>query len=82
MGSSSDGKHGLYFETRWGVHTFGMKFPLDIIVLNNKWEVAKIRRGLLPNRLFFWNPKHKRVIELPSEMQASMPAPGDRVLIN
>ncbi len=55
----------LYFETRWGIHTFGVKFPLDIIILDSEWKVKKIFENLKPYRIFFWNPTYFRVLELP-----------------
>jgi hypothetical protein len=57
----------LYFETRWGIHTFGMRFSIDCIILSKNWKVSAIREGLLPWRMFIWNPKYFRVLELPPE---------------
>src|SRR5947208_3526138 len=53
------------FTTRFGIHTLGMKFPLDIIVLNNRHEVVALKKTLKPNNIFFWNPKYSIVLELP-----------------
>ena len=55
----------LYFETRWGIHTFGMKYPIDVVVLDEKGVVKETEIGMKPNRMLFWNPKYKRIIELP-----------------
>lgn len=49
-----------------GVHTFGMKFPIDVVVLDEGGVVRAIKRDIKPNRCFFWNPKHRRVLELPT----------------
>lgn len=56
----------LYLETRWGIHTFGVKFPLDVVILDSNWQVKKIISGLNPNGVFFWNPAYFRVLELPA----------------
>jgi len=56
----------LSLKTRWGIHTFGMKFSIDCIVLDKNRKVVFIRENLLPNRVLFWNPKYCRVMELPS----------------
>lgn len=53
------------FTTRWGIHTFGVLSPIDILVLDDRYHVVKIRENLPPNRLFFWNPKYKNIVELP-----------------
>lgn len=56
----------LYFETRWGIHSFGMKFPIDVIILNKQNVVIKLKENLEPNKYFFWNPIYFKVLELPS----------------
>lgn len=55
----------VMFKTRFGIHTFGLQYPIDIIILNNKNVTVKLCHKLPPNRLFFWNPKYDKVIELP-----------------
>jgi uncharacterized membrane protein (UPF0127 family) len=55
----------LLFKTRFGIHTFFLKKPIDVLVLNKKFKVVKIKEDLKPNRLFFWNPKYFWVLELP-----------------
>ncbi len=54
------------FSLFWcGVHTFGMKFPIDVLVLDESGMVKKIRKNMKPGKFFFWNPKHRRILELP-----------------
>ena len=55
----------VYFTTRWGIHTFGMKSPIDVVILDDDNRVVKLTRSLAPNRIFFWNPTYYRVLELP-----------------
>lgn len=55
----------VFFETRWGIHTVGMRFPIDVLILDENFCVKKIARNLLPNRFLFWNPRYKKVVELP-----------------
>ena len=54
----------IYFETRWGIHTFFMKFPIDVVVMNNNNEIVVLFKKLKPRRIVVWNPKFKRVLEL------------------
>ncbi len=54
----------IYFETRWGIHTFFLKFPIDVVILDDKNLVVKLANGLKPNRVFLWNPWFFRVLEL------------------
>ncbi len=57
----------LLFKTRFGIHTFGLQEPIDVVVLDDSFKIVKLRENLKPNRLFFWNPKYSLVIELPAE---------------
>ena len=54
----------VYFKTRWGIHTFGLKFPIDILILDKEKRVVALKKTLKPNRIFFWNPRFDRVLEL------------------
>lgn len=55
----------LVFYTRFGIHTFFLKTPIDVVILNNKNQIVKIKENLQPNKLFLWNPKYWTIIELP-----------------
>lgn len=55
----------LLFKTRFGLQTFGLKEPIDVLVLDSENKVVKIEENLRPNRLFFWDPRFDTVIELP-----------------
>lgn len=57
----------LFFKTRFGIHTFGLKFPIDVLILDNKNRVISLKKSLKPNKIFFWNPLYNRVLELPQE---------------
>lgn len=56
----------VYFKTRWGIHTFFMKFPIDVLILDDKGKVRKMKENLKPYRIFIWNPIFSHVLELPS----------------
>ena len=56
---------GLFLETRFGIHTFLMSHAIDVLILDKKNKVVKIKENLKPFRIFIWNPKFDRVIELP-----------------
>lgn len=43
-----------------------MKFPIDVFILNGHCEVVKIKINLKPNRVLFWNPMYKNVLEIRS----------------
>jgi len=56
----------LLIKTHFGIHTFGVKFPIDVLILNNENNVVSMREHLRPNRVFLWNPMYEKVIELPA----------------
>lgn len=56
----------VYFETRWGIHTFGMKFPIDVVILDANNSVVRMKKNLQPNTIYFWLPTYKKVLELPT----------------
>ncbi len=55
----------LLLKTRFGIHTFGLTFPIDVVVLDKNNKVVKLKESLRPNSLFFWNPKFDTLLELP-----------------
>lgn len=58
--------YSLMIETHFGIHTFGLKFPIDVLVLNNKNNIVLVKKNLMPKRIFLWNPIYDNVLELPS----------------
>src|SRR3989344_6672816 len=57
----------LLIETRFGIHTFGVKSPIDVVILDKKNNVIKIKKSLKPNRVFFWSLLFCKVLELPEK---------------
>ena len=62
----ADPVYPVFFTTRWGIHTFGMKAAIDVVILDTENRAVKLTRNLPPNRLLFWNPWFSRVLELPA----------------
>ncbi len=57
--------HPILFHTRFGIHTFFMRFPIDVIILDRHQTIVAMKENLKPWHFFFWNPKFDTVIELP-----------------
>lgn len=55
----------IFFKTRFGIHTFFMKFPIDIVILGESGRVIACKEKLTPNKLYLWNPIYNVVLELP-----------------
>src|SRR5262245_36800974 len=56
---------GLLIPRTRSVHTFGMRFPLDLIFLDARGTVVEIRRQVPPHRVARC-PRAESVLELPS----------------
>ena len=63
---SKKNPRSLLFYTRFGIHTIGLKLPIDILILDSNGKVVKLKKNCPTNNFFFWNPKYNQVIELPS----------------
>lgn len=73
----------IIFNTRFGIHTFLLKFPIDVIILCSNGEIVALKKGLKANSIFVWNPKFKTVIELPEgSIEKSRTQKGDFVEVS
>ena len=70
---------GLWIAPCEGVHTFGMKFPIDVVFLNKKKKVLKIRPNMVRARIALSLRAHS-VLELPAgTLEATGTAAGDQL---
>lgn len=53
---SLDNRSGMLIAPCGGIHTIGMRFPIDVIFLSRRWQVLGYSDGVKPNRLRF-SPK-------------------------
>jgi uncharacterized membrane protein (UPF0127 family) len=56
---------GLWIVPCEAIHTFGMKFPIDIVYLDRKRRVRKTRVNMVPGRISMCLLAHS-VLELPA----------------
>ena len=56
----------LLIKTRFGIHTFGLKFPIDVLILDKNQRIVHLKENLQPNRIFVWLPIYDTVVELPT----------------
>jgi len=56
---------GLWIAPCEGVHTFGMKFPIDVLFLSRKKKILKARPDMVRGRISFSLLAHS-VLELPA----------------
>ena len=63
---SLDAGEGLWITPSSGVHTLGMRFPIDVIGLDKNRKVTRLWRNLVPQRLTSITLSVRSVIELPA----------------
>jgi uncharacterized membrane protein (UPF0127 family) len=56
---------GLWIAPCEAVHTFGMRFPIDVVFLDRDKKVVKMRAQLVPRRIAF-AVRASSVLELPA----------------
>lgn len=73
---------GLLIRPCKGVHTFGMKFPIDVIFLDRNNRVVATMRELPPNRVSRMYLQASAALELPSQtIESASVRVGDYVAI-
>src|SRR5438046_2497753 len=50
-------------KTHFGIHTIGVKFPIDVLILDSNNKVVTLKEYIKTNSIFFWNPKYEIVVE-------------------
>jgi uncharacterized protein len=73
----------LILSTRFGIHTFGMKHAIDVLILSDHGKVVKLKRDIKPGAIFTWKVRYSRVVELPAgTILKSQTALGDVISIS
>ena len=71
--------HGLWIIPCEGIHTFFMKFAIDVVYIDRKWRVRKVVPKLGPWKISLCLPAHS-VLELPAGVIAETgTAKGDQL---
>ena len=72
---------GLLFDRCYGVHTFGMRFPIDVLFLDKDLQVIRAVKSLPPYRTSVVR-KAVYVLELPvGALENTRTAEGDQIQI-
>src|ERR1043166_8856763 len=59
-------EEALWLMPSKGIHTIGMKFPIDVIFLSRDFHVLGLIPGMLPNRISGVHFRGFSVVELPN----------------
>lgn len=74
---------GILIRPCSGVHTFGMRFPIDVVALDRNLRVVRVWRRLRPFRITRLSLRTCSVLELaPGQIDACRIEPGDQVVIS
>lgn len=65
---------GLLIPRCASVHTFGMRFALDVYFLDSAGRVLSVRRRVPPRRVL-WHRGASAVLEIPAAEGGEIPAP-------
>ena len=59
--------YGLLIPNCKSIHTFNMREPIDVLLLDSNFMVLMINRNVLPNKIinFYTKEKHPYILELP-----------------
>ena len=77
--SRLDRGEGLWIAPCEAVHTFGMKFPIDVVFLTRKKKILKVRPNMVRGRIALSLRAHS-VLELPAgTLDATGTSAGDEL---
>ena len=57
---------GLWLKPCGGIHTIGMKYPIDVVFLDKNKKISKSASAIPPNRFCSAGRRTKSVLELPA----------------
>ncbi len=81
--SSFPAGQGLWIVPSRGVHTFAMRFPIDVVYLDRDKVVVYLEENLKPWRLAPVRLRANSVLELPgSTLSSTQTAVGDKIEIS
>lgn len=70
----------LWIKPCMSIHTFFMKFPIDVVFLDKRNSVIATVKNLQPNRMTRLYPKAASVLELPAgTIDATSTEVGDKI---
>ena len=58
------GFNALLIDPCKSIHTFFMKYDLDVLFIDSKWKIVKIKRNLKPWRMTMLSFRTTRVLEM------------------
>jgi uncharacterized membrane protein (UPF0127 family) len=73
---------GLVLKGDKSIHTFCMKFPIDVVYADRTWQVVLLDPAMSPNRIGPIVPRAAYILELPAGViQVTETAVGDQLIV-
>lgn len=84
MGRPSLGEgEGLVLKGEKSIHTFFMRFAIDVVYVDREWRVVRIDPAMAPNRVGPFVPRAAYVLELPvGVIQTTGTEAGDQLVLS
>jgi uncharacterized protein len=74
---------GLWIIPSCGVHTFGMRFPIDVAYLDDHKVIVHLEHGLKPWRVAAFRLNARSILELPeTTLDSTGTSVGDQIKIS
>jgi hypothetical protein len=74
---------GLLLTREKSVHTFFMRYPIDVVYVDKHWQVIKIDCNMVPFRLGGYVAKAAYILELPvGTIQEARTTTGDQLSLS
>jgi uncharacterized membrane protein (UPF0127 family) len=71
---------GLLLNHEKSIHTFFMRYAIDVIYIDKQWQVIKLDEGMAPFRIGRYVAKAAYILELPVEsIRETQTAVGDQL---
>jgi len=80
--SSLSAGEGLLIRPCKGIHTFFMKFPIDVVFLDRDNRILALNHSLPPYRITRIYPRAVSVLELPAGTLGKSVAVGDKMIFS
>ena len=76
-------EEALWLVPSKGIHTIGMKFPIDVVFLTRQNLVLRVISGLVPNRITWPRLRAYSILELPNgTIKKSHTEVGDKLEVS
>jgi len=81
LGSSPQASEALIIAGARQVHTFGMRYPIDVLFVDLDWTVCRVVVAMAPRRVTTWVPRARYALELAAGPIGDQAILGERLAV-